>query len=386
MNDVKTISRRLVFHFPGFEPLTASQHRDRYERAASQAGRVWGFEWAVGPLGTMQGITRFKVKATHAGGTTDSEIVVMDHNDLISKLQAPSLPGRLLAGFMAASAVVLEGGAYRFLRHAWRFGLFFLFPFLFVLVGMLFAGIFALTPVFLGGSLWWLLGSVPVGLLFFFAVFVPLSNRFHVLHLFADWRMAVAVAHNSPMVSDWVDQRAADVIAKMIDDDGDELLVTSHSMGASLAISVLARVLELRPDLFEKRKLVFVTLGGAALQCGLLSSAKVLRERVGLLARHPATQWTDVQCLTDPIHLYKCDTVALCGHEEAPRPRIVTIRFKHALSIERYRKNKRNLLRMHRQYVLGPDRQSEFDFTMLTAGPFAWDVRDGRPSHVQLAA
>jgi hypothetical protein len=149
----------------------------------------------------------------------------------------------------------------------------------------------------------------------------------------------------------------------------DEVLVTSHSMGASLAIAVIGRVLEKEPDAFAGRKVAFVTLGGAALQCAFLSGAKTLRKRVGALARQDEIFWFDIQCLTDPIHLYKCHTVALCGHAEAPQPKLVFVRFKHALSPERYRKNRRDLLRLHRQYVLGPDRQSGFDFTLMTAGP-----------------
>ncbi|QLF71426.1 hypothetical protein FE840_014630 [Peteryoungia desertarenae] len=383
---MKPISTRLVIHFPGFEPLSATQHRDRYERAAAQAARAWGIDWVVSPLTTTGGVSEFSVDTSFDGAGTHSEIVVMDHNDIISTLQSEHLLRRLAKGFVAGAVVIREGGAHRFLRHAWRFGLFFLFPFLFILIGMLVAGGIALLPAMLAASAWWYGLSLPLGLLFFFKLFLPMSDRFHVLHLFADWRMAVAVAHDNAQISQWIDQRAAQVIAKLVTDKSDELLVTSHSMGASLAISVMARVLELRPDLFSSRKLVFVTLGGAALQCGLLSSAKTLRARVGHLARHPATHWTDIQCLTDPIHLYKCDTVELSGHADAPRPTILTIRFKHSLSEDRYRKNKRNLLRMHRQYVLGPDKRSDFDFTMLTAGPFAWSASHAQPADVPIAA
>jgi hypothetical protein len=39
------------------------------------------------------------------------------------------------------------------------------------------------------------------------------------------------------------------------------------------------------------------------------------------------------------------------------------------MSPERYEKNRRDFLRMHRQYVLGPDQKSGFDFTLMTAGP-----------------
>lgn len=45
------------------------------------------------------------------------------------------------------------------------------------------------------------------------------------------------------------------------------------------------------------------------------------------------------------------------------------MRFKTMLSDVHYRKIKRDFLRVHRQYVLGPDLKAPFDFTLMTAGP-----------------
>jgi hypothetical protein len=39
------------------------------------------------------------------------------------------------------------------------------------------------------------------------------------------------------------------------------------------------------------------------------------------------------------------------------------------LTKEHYRKIRRDFLRVHRQYVLGPDLRAAFDFTLMTAGP-----------------
>ena len=35
------IHNRIVLHFPGFEPLDAEAHRQRYTRSAVQASAVW---------------------------------------------------------------------------------------------------------------------------------------------------------------------------------------------------------------------------------------------------------------------------------------------------------------------------------------------------------
>jgi len=82
----------------------------------------------------------------------------------------------------------------------------------------------------------------------------------------------------------------------------------------------------------------------------------------------------EVQCLTDVIHFYKCDVVSLCGHHDAPQAGLVSIRVKHLLVPERYRRIKRDFLRVHRQYVLHGNMRGSFDFTLLTTGPFPADL------------
>jgi hypothetical protein len=44
------------------------------------------------------------------------------------------------------------------------------------------------------------------------------------------------------------------------------------------------------------------------------------------------------------------------------------------LTREHYRKIRKDQLRVHRQYVLGPDLQAPFDFTLLTSGPMPASV------------
>ncbi len=362
------IQSRIVLHFPGFEPLDAEAHHQRYKRSAAQASAVWNAGFEVGELACDRRGAHFPVDADVAGWNTSAKIHVFDHNTLITTMRTEPVWLQIGRGFRAGWDVVVQGGAWAYFRNAWRFGLFFLFPYLFLAAGLALGVNIAAIPTALELSAWWFALSVPAGYLIFRYGVIRFSDRYHVLHLLADWRLAVAVAENRPEIASWIERAAAQVRAAL-EEPADEILVTSHSMGANFAVSVIARVFELAPDALKGRRLAFVTLGGAALQCSLLSSAAVLRGRIGALARRPDVDWFDIQCLTDPIHLYKCHTVALSGHKDVPQPRLVFIRFKHAMSQPRYEKNRRDFLRMHRQYVLGPDQPSGFDFTLMTAGP-----------------
>jgi hypothetical protein len=371
--DPHIVVKRTLLHFPGFEPLDAAAHRTRYARTALQSGRVWDMAYTVGPLDTSAPVAHFDVDATGHGQQTQSRVHLFDIDPLVAHYSEKPLYRRLAAGYASALRVVLEGGLFGYFRHAWRFGLFFVFPFLLVGLALLFSLALALLPVWAGFQVLHCLWSVPAGLAFFRFVFLPQAERLHTLHLFADWELAVAMARlETPEVNRWLEtatQAARQILVDARRTGCDEILVTSHSMGSTVAAHVLGTLVEKEPDLMSGQRIVFVTLGGAILQCALLRSASRLRDHVGRLARVRDLFWLEVQCLTDSVHFYKSRVVAITGHPQAPPAHILTIRLKQILSAERYKRIKLDFLRVHRQYVLGPDRKASYDFTLMTAGP-----------------
>ena len=64
---------------------------------------------------------------------------------------------------------------------------------------------------------------------------------------------------------------------------------------------------------------------------------------------------------------------------------MIHIRVRQMLTPEHYKKIRKDQLRVHRQYVLGPDKKSSFDFTLLTAGPMPASVF-ADPEHDKLPA
>ncbi len=363
------VQKRVVLHFPGFEPLDAAAHRARYARSAKQSADVWGYSVDVGALHSHGGASHFDVVATGGEWRTDSRVHVFDHNDLVAGLNGRNLLTRLGSGYLAALRVVTGGGMVGYFRHAWRFGLFFVFPFLLVIVAVLLGLFLAVAPYHAGLGAWSLLISAPLAALLFRAVFLPRRDRLHTLHLFSDWEMAVAMAGLKDLDAEaWID-RCASEVRQALREPADEYLVSSHSMGSSVAAQVIGLLLEREPDLFEGKRVVFLTLGSAILQCALFRSASVLRARVGLIAGCADVAWIEVHCLTDAIHFYKTRVVEICGHPAKTQADILLVRFKAMLSDVHYRKIRRDFLRVHRQYVLGPDVRAPFDFTLVTSGP-----------------
>lgn len=363
------IRKRVVLHFPGFEGLDAVKHRERFARSIVKTARLWEFSATTSALNGDALPPFFDVDSQGDGWQTESRVHVFDHSELVDRLNSRPLVLRLLLGFRAAGLVMLEGGALAYFRHAWRFGLFFIFPFLVVSAALLASLALITYPFWLDLAAWHVLIGLALAYLFFLRLFVPWAERTHMLHLFSDWELAVAVARlDEPSVTAWL-ARSMAAARLALDETADEYVISSHSMGASMAAHVLGALLEKEPDLLAGKQVVFATLGGATLQCAFLKSAGLLRQRVGAVARDRQVFWLDVQCLTDIINFYKAQVVALCGHADAPPAHIALIRIKHMLTSERYTKIRRDFLRVHRQYVLDSDCRSPFDFGLMLTGP-----------------
>jgi hypothetical protein len=364
------VGKRIVLHFPGFEPLDAAAHHERYERTAAQSAEVWGCAFKTGPLVEDQGTAHFAVSGSGPNWRTEAKVHILDHYARIAAMRSESLLAQIAKGFLAFVRVILAGGLWGYFRNAWRFAIFcFLYNFVFMALGLAGALAIVLLPWFLGLSLLHLTWSVPLGFVAFRYAFLPWTNRFYTLLLFADWRFAVQMATLRNESANARLKVLQDAAKRALAEPADDYLVTAHSMGGILATHVIGALLEEEPELFAGKRIVFAALGGAFLQAALLRPASRLRKRGNLLLRSPNIYWFEVHCLTDAVHFYKSQVARAIGQGDAPAPPIVTFRMKNLLTSERYARVKRDILRMHRQYVLGLDNRGPFDFTLATAGP-----------------
>ena len=316
------IRRRIVAHFPGFEPLDAQAHRDRYARSAAQSGAAFGFSVETHPLAANGAAPHFDVGAHGPNWQTQTQVFVLGHIEILTKLKSGSLPSRLWRGCRAAFAVVAEGGFWRYMKVSWRFGLFFLGPFVLFALGFAAAAALAFMPLLYGLSPWHLLWSFSAAAFLFVFAFLPWTERTHIQHMFADWELAVKLARlNDPAVNALLESHA-EALAAILRQPADEHLITSHSLGGMLAAHALGLVLERHGEEFAGKKLSFVTLAGPALQSSLLSSAKVLRARIRTILESPDVFWMDVQCLTDIVSFYKGRAARDNGHTDLPEPHV----------------------------------------------------------------
>jgi hypothetical protein len=363
---VKSVKRQHI-HFPGFEPLTSAQHYRRFLKGSENAGKVWGSDFQISEF--YEGKDSFSITAKGKDWEANTNIFIAEISERILNYGREPLIIQLLKGYRAFFDILFNGALFGYFKHAWRFGIFAFTPFALIGIGLF--GIYYITQLLSFGEPFNMLWSLPLGIAAFIYFYLPLCNRLHTVLLFADWRYTMAMVKlNDPQVNAWLDDIQSAVKAH-IDQECDEILITTHSMGGSTGVHVIGALLEKHPDLFDGKKVIFSQLGGCVLQSALAKPAHKVRSRLELIARNPSVTWLEVQCLTDAVSFYKTDPVAIFGFQTPDKPvHKVFIRFKHQLRTPNYKRIKKDLLQLHRQYVLSADKLYKFDFIPFVAGPY----------------
>lgn len=176
-------------------------------------------------------------------------------------------------------------------------------------------------------------------------------------------------------------ERFAERIAEYITrSDDDEVLIVGHSVGANVAVSVLARALAGNPDLFLRHRAVcLLTLGGSIPMQGLLPWSQGFREALAQLATNHELAWVDVSAPQDVasfalLNPVKASGIALDG-PAAQRPLVVSGAFKEMIHPEAYETVSWNMFRMHFQYLMAGDVEHANDYVALTTGSVAFRER-----------
>jgi hypothetical protein len=167
----------------------------------------------------------------------------------------------------------------------------------------------------------------------------------------------------------------------------DEVLLVGHSVGATLAVGVAARLLDRVPALAGAAADAPAAVGDASRQSSVppfamlslghcipllsaLSPAAALRADLLRVSRS-AIPWLDVSAPIDWVAFPAVDPVTGAGLPAAPpgwHPRLVSPRFHQLFGPEAYARLKRNRFRVHLQYLMASQRAGQYDYFALTAG------------------
>ncbi|MEL6782819.1 MAG: lipase [Pseudomonadota bacterium] len=362
------VSRRAIFFIGGYDPKSPDAFFHRLEREGKRFETLWDVDLSHGETSQVEpDITRQTVAARSRGEDwqveTDFHFLGLD--DIVLKdfdasvLQRLARYGRTLAGYFAS------GTAFFFARHAWRFFLYFLYPALTLLLAL------ALT-VGLGraaGQGIGFMAGIGVAMIVSGLALWLIRTRTSVFHLMDLWSFSHRFAlQKRPDMEAKLDRLADTINAALATREHDEILLVGHSTGGALMLDAAARCHSRSADYAQHaHRVTILTLGSTALKVGAYPAAQWFRHGLKALFDNTATRWVEYQCLTDAINFYRTNPAKLMG-VDAP---IVThsIKIKNMLTADTYRRIKRNLFRVHYQFVFGNTKRYHYDFPAICFGP-----------------
>ena len=359
------IKSRLVLFFPGFEPLGAEKHRQRFERAAQKSAPLYDASILCSQLSESEfGLPAFTTYAKGDGWETKSDIVIFDWSSVVAEFEKRSLFMRFYLGLSAQIGLVLNGTLWAYLKTSWRYGLFFFYP-LVLIIAVSLAG-------WVAGSLISNYSNVYVSTMLGVALTAALLRlavqKAHLLLMMDDWAFAASISTGFRTDSASIPHRFRAAFERLATgSQHDEILVFAHSLGAVFAVDALGAALTKNPGL----ELNFVTAGSSLMKIALNPNAKFLRESVKTVVKSK-TKWGDWRALTDVISFYGSNPATSLGITEGVPPKTINVRFRHMLSPLTYGKHKRNLFRTHRQFVLAAETRYPYSFHLIAAGPVSF--------------
>ena len=303
--------------------------------------------------------------------SVETEVRLLRWDDIVAEDMEMPLWQRLPRYLLAAGDIILTGTFGRYVAAYWRYGLFAAYPLvLLVLLGL--AGILASSlPGVFGLALPW-----PVRLLIALGTFLGLTAlagpRLHLTYMLADWIFARDMMRQwRPGIAARAEAFSREIAAGLADPAFDEVVIVAHSLGAAWMADAVARALAADPSLVSSgRPLGLVGAGSSTLKIALHPAAGWLREAVQRVADAPGITWAEYDSHVDFICFYKNDTPTALGLTVLHPPLRRSIRLSRMLSPATWQRFRCNLLRIHRQYVMGNEQRYLYDVHMIACGPF----------------
>jgi hypothetical protein len=400
------VPKRYFLHASGFDPHDSVAQYRRFVREVARFAATWNVKAQVSAI-HRSGISdgHWTVTTQAPGWQVVTVFELLDWSDIVrGELSRPSAR-RLAEGLATFAEFIASGTAWRYFTANWRYGMFFLVPFLNV---FLFAALAILAADYVGtavaaalaSTLGGIAAAMAAALLVFAALMRWPGERWRVPQALADWIFAREyMLGRHPQMNARIEAFVARVVACARYADAEEIVIAGHSLGAMVAVDVLARAFDRDPALGRHGpKLNLLTVGATIPKLALHPRGAWLRESARRLAAEPSLTWAEFQARDDFISFHKFDPVRLArvddspplfpfpqggekgesifppplageGREGGDGPIIRRVQIHQMLSAPTLRRLRFAYMRLHYQFVMANERRAAYDYFMLMCGP-----------------
>lgn len=373
------VRKRRVFYFSGYDPRGPGHYHSLYRDESKLQSALNGLELSVGKRRRVNRLANaWRIDLAGPRPTT-TEFEFLRWDDLI-RSHWPKNELQLLKSALPVYWTFLRANLIgRLLRIAWPSALTVSYPLIAffgsLLAGLAIASALIVLPPLLGYA-WWV-GVVPaLGALAGSVVLSRwLDQRFRSYWLLRIYGFMQPWAYGKiPAADERIREFAAYIADQIRDDDADEVLVVGHSVGTILTIPLVAELLRLMPDLGSRGPAFgLVSLGNCIPLVSLLPHSGKLRDDMLAVATAPGVRWLDFSARRDGASVTQVDPLAVSGVKRPAgvpqRPLQFPMRIFRMFPPDVYEVIKKDIFRIHFQYIMAAELPTDYDFFAITAGP-----------------
>jgi hypothetical protein len=373
------IRRRHVFYLEGYDTLGADVYYDLFRRSLQRFRGVWRCESKLGErILDSDEVAHWDIATSGPNWHVATRYEFLRLDNIVTANVGQPLWRQLPRALAWAVDDLVTGTTARVLRASWRFGLHLIYFQLLLLLWLGIAGATGFIAAYAASRL----GALPpawaiaLGVAAAFAGFLalrPLADRLRVVQMNNCWPYQREFGRGRPSAFDAPIEACARRVVAAARAEVDEIVVVGHSQGGVTSMAVMARALELDPELGRRGpRVVLMTLGSIMPGVALHPSATRMRAAIRCLAVEPSVAWIDCQSRKDALNFWDFDPVEGAGLKlgaQRRNPLIWQLRFRDMVSPDYYRTLRFNFFRLHFQFLKAGDRRAPFDYLMLVAGP-----------------
>ncbi len=372
----RPVRRRHVFYVSGFDPQGAPHYHRLYRDEAARQAAVSGYRLEVGPRRKVTPVSA-AWGLRYAGPDCDGEVVTtyeFARWDDVVRAHWPRHRASVAAMTVAATWTYARAGAlWRLLRWTWPGFVAIFAPFLLVvtLAAAALGGLGLAVGVMGEAGPWLPTAGLALWLAALAGLGVWADRRWHMSWLVRTYHFATRQAWgHTPDLEARLDALGARLVEIVRADAADEVLVVGHSLGTSMAVSVVARALAQDPRA-DWDKASLLTLGHCIPLLSFLPQASDFRSELGRVADALEGRWVDFTAPPDGCCAALVDPVAATADDGTrhPTPKLLSPRFIALFEPDAYGPIRRDKFRCHFQYLMASQRPGDYDYFAITAGP-----------------
>ena len=374
------IRRRHVIYVEGYDPQGAEGYYNLFQRSFRRFLKNWPLQTKIGDLVLdSDDFAHWDVDAAGPNWQVATRYDFLRQEQMIRANMAEPMWRQVRRALGWTFTYLFSGTLFRVYRASLQYGLVLTHFQLLLVEWLVVSGLGGwlvgyLSARFLAAPLWLATVIAIAAALGCFILLRSIADRWFVVQINSHWPYLLEYARGEPSCWDRAIEAGARRLVEVARaNDADEIVVVGHSGGGVTAPAVVARALELDPDVGRRGpRVVLLTPGSLMPGIGLHRGATKVRAVIERIAVEPSIPWIDVQARKDVLNFWDFDPVVGLGIDPGERrcnPLLWRVRFRDMLAPEFYGKLRFNLFRMHYQFIMANDMRAPYEYMMLVCGP-----------------